>query len=100
MRTRGKRRAGKSERVQLPTGNGKQTKRGKRGKGRGARTSWKRASERKREREREIKRKKKGKEQSGDERKTPRRERWNRRNAVTRMLHRASEEDEDAAVGG
>ncbi|KYN15365.1 hypothetical protein ALC57_12414 [Trachymyrmex cornetzi] len=25
------------------------------------------------------------------------RERWNRRNAVTRMLHRASEEDEDAA---
>ena len=31
-RTRGKRRAGKSERVLLPTGNGKQTKRGKRGK--------------------------------------------------------------------
>lgn len=46
MRTRGKRRAGKSERVQLPTGNGKQTKWGKRGKGRGARTSWKRVSER------------------------------------------------------
>lgn len=32
MRTGGKRRAGKSERVQLPTGNGKQTKRGERGK--------------------------------------------------------------------
>ncbi|KYM81288.1 hypothetical protein ALC53_08359 [Atta colombica] len=44
-RTRGKRRAGKSERVQLPTGNGKQTKRGKRGKGRGARTSEKQSQE-------------------------------------------------------
>lgn len=38
-RTRRKRRAGKSERVQLPTGNGKQTKRKKRGEGKGARTS-------------------------------------------------------------
>ncbi|KYM96425.1 hypothetical protein ALC62_12931 [Cyphomyrmex costatus] len=44
-RARGKRRAGKSERAQLPTGNGKQTKGGKRGKGRGARTSWKRERE-------------------------------------------------------
>lgn len=47
---RGKRRAGKSERVQLPTGNGKQTKWGKRGKGRGARISWKRVSKKERER--------------------------------------------------
>lgn len=68
IRTRGKRRAGKSERVQLPTGNGKQTKWGKRGKGRDARTSWKKLRERKRERENvcgggeESKRKKKGEE--------------------------------------
>lgn len=56
--------------------------------------------ERVRERER-IKGKKK--EEEGAEwrrEENPRRERWNRRNAVTRMLHRASEEDEDATVGG
>lgn len=104
MRTREKRRAGKSERVQLPTGNGKQTKRGKRGKGRGARTSWKRVSEKDRKRDRRAggSREKRRGEGAGVETrgKPEERERWNRRNAVTRMLHRASEEDEDAAVGG
>lgn len=64
---RGKRRAGKSERVQLPTGNGKQTKWEKKGKGRGARTSWKRVSER------DDREKKGGKEQSEEMRGKPER---------------------------
>lgn len=55
------------------------------------------------ERERVRERIKGKKEEEGAEwrrEENPKRERWNRRNAVTRMLHRASEEDEDATVGG
>lgn len=89
---RGKQRAGKSERVQLPTGNGKQTKWGKRGK---------EIREQVGKEERERVKEKRGKERSEDVRgKTRREKRWNRRNAMTRMLHQANEEDEDAAVGG
>lgn len=65
MRTGGKRRLGKSERVQLPTGNGKQTKREKRGKGRGARKSRMRVNERTTARKRERRKERKTTERKG-----------------------------------
>jgi len=75
--------------VQLPTGNGKQTKR---------ETNKIEKSEREKEGEDQGKKEEEGAEWRREE--NLRRERWNRRNAVTLMLHRASEEAEEKARRG